>query len=129
MSTVSKLELLGEQYRQSAVASNDFNEGNKYGSNSPYAMSPKGEGQNEAGVVGTASDIQTRIKTTAFNRYGETNKYNSGNPDALSNGDEFGKGQVGDTGAVGSKTDILSRIDLTKSNPYSETKPYQKPLM
>ena len=50
--------------------------------------------------------------------------YNSKNIDALSNGDENGKGQIGDTGAVGSKTDINARKELITKNKYGDANRY-----
>jgi hypothetical protein len=44
------------------------------------------------------------------------------NKDALSDGDEFGKGEL--NGSVGSKTDINTRIEITNKNAYSTKKSY-----
>jgi hypothetical protein len=44
----------------------------------------------------------------------------------LSDGDEFGKGQIGDDGTIGSKTDIKERTDNIVKNTYGAKKPYNR---
>ena len=53
---------------------------------------------------------QFRKESLTRNSYNEKNLYNSQNFNALSNGDEKGKGQIGDSDKVGSTTDIQNRI-------------------
>ena len=54
-----------------------------------------------------------RTQEVVINRYSEKNGYGITSKNALSDGDEIGKGQVGDTGTVGSLTDINTRIQVT----------------
>ena len=64
----SPLELAAIQYRNTELAINHFSSDNPYGINNPDAISPKGEGQNFYGSIGTSKDIQTRNETMARNR-------------------------------------------------------------
>ncbi len=66
-----------------------------------------------------------RVTLEAKNTYNtEGRQYGSSNSNALSDGDEKGKGQVGDTGSIGSKTDIQTRLDNIVKNDYKETNQY-----
>ena len=60
-----------------------------------------------------------RTQEVVINRYSEKNGYGITSKNALSDGDELGKGQVGDTGTVGSLTDINKRIQIMANNKYS----------
>ena len=60
-----------------------------------------------------------RTQEVVINRYSEKNGYGITSKNALSDGDELGKGQVGDTGTVGSLTDINTRIQIMATNKYS----------
>jgi hypothetical protein len=59
------------------------------------------------------------------NTYKESFAYGPNNPDALSNGDEFGKGEL--NGSIGSKTDISVRTKLAAINIYNENNQYKSP--
>jgi len=65
-----------------------------------------------------------RTQEVVINRYSAKNGYGITSKDALSDGDEFGKGQVGDTGTVGSLTDINTRIQVTSINRYNKENGY-----
>lgn len=58
----------------------------------------------------------------AKNGYKNTKPYNSSHKNALSDGDEKGKGENGDS--IGGITDIKTREALTAKNKYSNNKPY-----
>jgi hypothetical protein len=60
----------------------------------------------------------------ATNKYSGENGYGVTNPNAMSDGDEFGKGQIGDNGQVGSLTDINTRIQVINKNKFGETNKY-----
>ena len=60
-----------------------------------------------------------RTQEVVINRYSEKNGYGITSKNALSDGDEIGKGQVGDTGTVGSLTDINTRIQIMATNKYN----------
>ena len=42
----------------------------------------------------------------------------------MSDGDEFGKGQIGDDGQIGSLTDINTRIQVINKNKFGESNKY-----
>ena len=65
-----------------------------------------------------------RTQEVVINRYSEKNGYGITSKNALSDGDELGKGQVGDTGTVGSLTDINTRIQVINKNKFGETNKY-----
>jgi hypothetical protein len=60
----------------------------------------------------------------ATNKYRGEKGYGVKNPNAMSDGDEFGKGQIGDNGQVGSLTDINTRIQVINKNKFGETNKY-----
>jgi hypothetical protein len=60
-----------------------------------------------------------RQTAIARNEYNDSKGYGVNNPNALSDGDEKGKGQVGDDGTIGSLTDINTRKDNTGRNTFS----------
>ena len=65
-----------------------------------------------------------RTQEVVINRYSEKNGYGTTNKNALSDGDELGKGQAGDTGTIGSLTDINTRIQVTSINKYNSENGY-----
>jgi len=65
-----------------------------------------------------------RTQEVVINRYSEKNGYGTTNKNALSDGDELGKGQAGDTGTIGSLTDINTRIQVTSINKYNSENEY-----
>jgi hypothetical protein len=78
-------------------------------------------------MVGTKTDMLIRTESVARNTYNSENGYNKTNVNALSDGDEKGKGQIGDEGkSIGSKTDINERLNNTTKNSYGEKKPYDR---
>lgn len=65
---------------------------------------------------------QYRNPLIAKNTFNINDNYEAGHPNALSDGDEQGKGQVGDS--IGSATDIIQRNTLKAKNLYTRNKPY-----
>jgi hypothetical protein len=59
-----------------------------------------------------------RTQEVVINRYSEKNGYGITSKNALSDGDELGKGQVGDTGTVGSLTDIKKTTQIMATKKY-----------
>lgn len=65
-----------------------------------------------------------RKEHVARNEYNYTDEYGVNNKNALSDGDEKGKGQMGDDGTIGSVTDINTRIANIVKNNYNKNNGY-----
>lgn len=63
-----------------------------------------------------------RESNLKWNDYKSTDTYTVGHANALSDGDEFGKGEL--NGNVGSATDIKRRVYLKKFNTYNSNNEY-----
>lgn len=63
-----------------------------------------------------------RDKLIVKNTYNNNNSYSESHKNALSDGDDKGKGAVGDS--IGSQTDINKRNELMVKNMYSNNKEY-----
>jgi len=119
----TELETIASKERIASIARNAYKYTDEYNSNHTNALATgddKGKGEN-AGQVGSLTDINTRTSNLVKNEYGENNGYSSGNRNALSDGDEKGKGE---TSSIGGLTDINVRKDNMNRNFYSPEKGY-----
>lgn len=119
----TQLEEFSKQFRKELLVKNAYVEDKGYSSNHKNALSDgdeKGKGEN-AGNVGSLTDINTRKDNMGRNYYNDEIGYSSTHPNALSDGDEKGKGE---TNTIGSITDINRRTDNVARNQYNANKGY-----
>ena len=105
----SQIDLISGNFRQEALARNNYQGTKTYDSNHPNAMSDgdeRGKGDNN-GSIGSSTDINLRVDALGRNKYGPNVGYGLDNPNAISDGDEFGRGE--NQGQIGTFTDINQR--------------------
>src|SRR6056300_587911 len=116
----SQIDQISGQFRNEALARNNYQGNKRYDSNHPNALSDGdelGKGENN-GKIGSSSDISNRLDSMSRNKYGPDNGYGVENPNAISDGDEYGRGE--NMGQIGTFTDINQRQEHIKRNTYNE---------